>query len=332
MQEDSVPFAENKRATAWTEAYQTGNSASSDLALMKIAPRTPLVGDWLKSSDLGFIFASRGIGKSWLSMYLAKGLATCTDVGPWHTHTQVRVLYLDGEMPPEDLKERDALLGPPTPHLVYANHEILFQRTGKVMNLADLDFQAGTLAYCLQESFDVLIADNLSTLAMGVDENKSIDWELISPWLLTLRRNHITVIIVHHAGRGNQMRGSSKREDPAFWILRLDEDSTAEDQTGARFVSRFTKWRNSRGLPETFRWHFKPVTSQNGEPDDIDISYQVASPLFVFIQWVNAGLDTCTDIATEMDVTKGFVSKLAKKALSLGRIRLNGRRYEPIED
>ena len=329
MQELVVAFAENKAASAWTEAFQSGNSASNDLELMKISPRTPLVGDWLKAGDLGFIFASRGIGKSWLSMYLAKGLANKTDVGPWKTHCQARVLYLDGEMPPQDLKERNHLLGPSTPHLVYSNHELLFQNTGKVMNLADLDFQAGALQYCLLENFNVLIADNLSTLAMGIDENKSLDWELISPWLLTLRRNHITVIIVHHAGRNNQMRGSSKREDPAFWILRLDEDSSAaDDQSGARFISRFTKWRNASAFPKTYKWHFRPLPDE----DDIDITFEEASPLFVFVQWVNNGLETCSDIAIEMDISKGYVSKLAKKALSLGRIRFNGRHYAPIDE
>jgi putative DNA primase/helicase len=327
MQEDAVPFAQNQKVNAWIEAYEAGNSLDNDLAILKIEPRTPLVGDWLKAGDLGFIFASRGIGKSWFSMYLAKGLANKIDVGPWKTHCQARVLYLDGEMPPEDLKERARLLGPATPHLAYTNHELLFQRTGKVMNLADLDFQSGTLAFCLASGFNVLIADNLSTLASGMDENKSLDWELILPWLLTLRRNHITVIIVHHAGRNNQMRGSSKREDPAFWILRLDEDTTAEDQIGARFISRFTKWRNATAFPETYRWNFRPVP----EADDINITFEVASPLFVFIQWVAAGLDTCSDIASEMDLSKGYVSKLARRALSLGRIRMNGRRYETNE-
>jgi hypothetical protein len=327
MQEDAVPFAQNQKVNAWIEAYEAGNSLDNDLATLKISPRTPLVGDWLKAGDLGFIFASRGIGKSWFSMYLAKGLANKIDVGPWKTHCQARVLYLDGEMPPEDLKERARLLGPLTPHLAYTNHELLFQRTGKVMNLADLDFQAGTLAYCLTSGFNVLIADNLSTLASGMDENKSLDWELISPWLLTLRRHHITTVIVHHAGRNNQMRGSSKREDPAFWILRLDEDGSAFDQVGARFISRFTKWRNAASFPKTYRWQFLPLPEEN----DIDIRYETADPLYVFIQWVCSGLDTCSDIATEMDVSKGYISQLAKRAISLGRIKMNGRRYLPNE-
>jgi hypothetical protein len=193
------------------------------------------------------------------------------------------------------------------------------------MNLADLNFQQGTLQFCIEHNFNVLIADNLSTLACGMDENKSLDWEFISPWLLDLRRHHITAIIVHHAGRNNQMRGSSKREDPAFWILRLDQDTNAnDDQMGARFVSRFTKWRNSSAFPQSYRWHFRPLPEEN----DIDIQFEPASPLAVFLQWVSDGLDTCTDIAQEMDVSKGYISQLAKKALRLGRIHINGRRYE----
>ena len=40
------------------------------------------------------------------------------------------------------------------------------------------------------------------------------------------------------------MRGTSRREDAAFWVLRLDAmpDHTKEGD-GARFISRFTKSR-----------------------------------------------------------------------------------------
>lgn len=325
---DEKPYEENPKVTDWTSACETGTCLGQALNNMTIAPRTPLVGDWLKSGDLGFIFAARGIGKSWLSMYLAKGMALKVNVGPWQTHQQSRVLYLDGEMAPEDIQLRDHLLGPPTDFIGYLNHEILFQRTGKTMNLADGNFQKAVLRFCLDNGFDVLFVDNLSTLVFGLDENKSLDWEIILPWLLTLRRNHITVVFVHHAGRNNQMRGSSKREDPAFWIIRLDEDySITEERDGARFISRFTKWRNASALPKTYKWHFLP----NGS-GDMDIQFKEASPLFLFLHWVDSGLEYCSDIAEEMGVSKGYISRLAKTALKLGRIQINGRKYKPIDE
>lgn len=322
-QEQLKPFELNPKVELWTAAHRNGGSPSSGVQLMKIQPRTPLVGDWLKAGDLGFIFAARGVGKTWFSMHLAKGLAIKEDFGPWKTHHAVRVLYLDGEMPPEDLRDRDIVLGPPTDSLYYVNHEILFQKTGLIMNLADFNFQAGTLQFCLEEGFNVIFFDNLSTLSTGVDENKSLDWELIGHWLLTLRRNHITAIVVHHAGRNNQMRGSSKREDPAFWIIRLDEDCTHQP-FGASFISRFTKWRNSSSVPPPYRWNFEPI--EDGR--DILITFKAASSLDMFLHWVDSGLDTCSDIAIEMGVTRGYISQLAKQALSLGRIQINGRRYQ----
>ncbi len=41
---------------------------------------------------------------------------------------------------------------------------------------------------------------------------------MMLPWLLDLRRRKIAVVIVHHAGRSGEMRGTSKREDNVFWI------------------------------------------------------------------------------------------------------------------
>ena len=148
---------------------------------------------------------------------------------------------------------RDYALGCPSENLTYINHEILFERTGRVMNLADPVFQKAVLDLCVAEGFKVLFLDNLSCLTSGVDENKGIDWEILLPWLLQLRRMHITVIFIAHAGRNNQMRGHSKREDPAFWIMRLDDPlDVNEGREGAHFITRFAKWRSIQ-KPATYR-------------------------------------------------------------------------------
>jgi hypothetical protein len=160
-----------------------------------------------------------------------------------------------------------------------------------------------------------------------VQENDGIDWELIQPWLLRLRRLHITVIFIHHAGRNNQMRGHSKREDPAFWILRLDAPTDAEEKPGARFISRFTKWRNATKHPTTYEWNYMPA--HDGE---ICVEFKEASPLQVFRDLIASGVNTNSALATEMDVTAGYISQLANKAKSAGWLGQQGRGNYKIID
>jgi RecA-family ATPase len=308
----------------WSESLVLGMCTSSQLLTLDIPPRVAILGDWLFEGDLGFIFAQRGVGKTWLALDIAHGIAQLKDVGPWETQAQRKCLYLDGEMPPADIKKRDYALGKAAENLTYVNHEILFERTGKVMNLADKDFQRTVLERCKQDNFSVLFLDNLSCLASGVNENDPMDWEKLLPWLLELRRAHITVIFIAHAGRNNQMRGHSKREDPAFWIIRLDAPlEVNETKKGAHFISRFTKWRSIQ-KPATYQWSYTPAGPNN---EDICVQYKTAAPIDLFRYLIESGLETATDLAEEMAVSKGYVSQLATKAKNDGWLEIENRRY-----
>ena len=160
-------------------------------------------------------------------------------------------------------------------------------------------------------------------------ENDADSWgELVNNWLLDLRRRKIAVIIVHHAGRSGEMRGTSKREDNVFWIIALDDmKKNAENKRGVRFVSHFTKpSRNTQHEVPAYEWHF--VTEANG---DVSISHKQAQTLDVFVQIVRDGVTECDQIAAEMKVPKYTVSRLAKKAMDAGKLRKRGRHYELIE-
>jgi AAA domain-containing protein len=293
-----------------------------ELAALGIPLREPLLGDWFLEGDLGFIFAPRGLGKTWLALAMATAIATGGKCGPWTASKACRVLYIDGEMPCGSLCERiDGLDG--NDNLSVLNHEVLFHLSGKVLNMADPVTQEELTGYMLDHDVKVLFLDNLSCLFSGVKENDADAWEVVLSWFLTLRRRRIAVVLIHHSGRNKEnMRGTSRREDAAFWVLRLDESEDGEQREGARFICRFTKDRNSQIAQNPLEWRFK--TSEMGF---VEITTTEASSMDVLLRWVADGLTGAEDIAHEMGVSKGTVSKWAKKAMEARRLKKDGREY-----
>jgi putative DNA primase/helicase len=169
-----------------------------------------------------------------------------------------------------------------------------------------------------------LFLDNLSTLASGMKENEADSWELVNPWLLDLRRRKIAVVIVHHAGRSGEMRGTSKREDNVFWIIALDDaKENAVDKRGARFISRFTKpSRNTQEEIPAYEWHF--VTEDSSV---VTVSCKKAQTMDVLLGLIADGVGECGHIAKAMGTSPATVSRLAKKAIDAGKIIKVNREY-----
>lgn len=204
-------------------------------------------------------------------------------------------------MPAELMQERTNGLEAASENLIVLNHEILFDRTGLVLNLASTLTQQAITQYCLEVQAKCLVLDNLSTLVSGVKENDSDAWEKMLGWLLDLRRRRIAVIVVHHAGRNGEMRGTSRREDAAFWVIKLEDKLGSHAGQGggrrAHFVSLFTKpSRNGDG--GAYEWEF----IENKPTGEIHMSFKKALAEEIVLEWVRSGLDSCEQIAKEMNV------------------------------
>ena len=309
----------------WLDAVRAGIVNSSELRAMELKPRRRFLGDWFCEGDLGFIYAFRGVGKTWLALYIARALCEGGAAGPWPAHERVKVLYVDGEMPADLMRARDKGLERDQGEIEFLNHEILFDRTGKVLNITDPKVQEAITARCVQSNVKVLMLDNISTLASGMKENDADAWELVNNWLLGFRRLKIAVILIHHAGRNGEMRGTTKREDAAFWVIALDDaKKQADDKRGARFISRFTK--PSRNTPEeipAYEWSIQTDTASGS----ITVTYKLAQSLDVLRKLIEEGVTDCTDLADELHVSKGTISKLAKKAMDEGWLKKEGRSY-----
>lgn len=307
----------------------TGQSSSSPdfasclipaslLETMHVPKRPRLLCKWLCEGDLGYVFAGRGVGKTWLAMALPAAISQGTALGEWEPgDVKARVLYVDGEMPLELTQYRSRGMKLGEGDVVYLHHETLFDRLGTSLNIGLAEHRAALTALIVDQNFKLLILDNLSSLASGVDENKGFDYENIASWLLELRRRKITVIVVHHAGRNGLMRGHSKREDALSWILEL-RDAKAEGEEGAKFISHFAKPSRNTGdsMPDLL-WHF---TTTDGCVS-IRCEQAQVSEYEAFIQHVLDGVERQADIAELMNKPKGTVSKWAHKAVRDRRIQ-----------
>lgn len=306
--------------------FNKATSSPSALAGIALPPCEPIVGKWLKQGDLGFICGPRGLGKTWLAMLLARRCAEGGTLGDWTIHKPRRVLYVDGEMSMDAIRERDnTLSGGPAEGIFYLQHEALFHLTGEVMNLTEPEAQAALLKKCIDDRIEMLLLDNLSCLFPGIRENDADAWDRVLPWLLDLRRHRIAVIFIAHCGRNGLMRGTSRREDAAFWIVNLSElNEAADDHHGAKFVVKFVKNRNTTDAEcPPLEWRFLRTPGEQ----KAQVTWNKISLPDLFRKCIEDGLSSATEIAEEMSVSRGQVSKLAARAIRAGWLKKKGRNY-----
>jgi hypothetical protein len=324
LEQHLKPLAAEATQVNWLELIDGATVTSAQLASLDLKPRRPLLGEWLCEGDYGIIYAPRGVGKTWLAQMIAKAISSGGRAGAWLAPTPARVLYIDGEMPPDLILDRDKGLGAGEVQIL--NHAILFDRTGQVLNITDPAQQQAILGRCIRDGIKLLILDNLSTLASGVKENDSYEWERLQTWLLHFRRYGIAVILVHHSGRNGAPRGTSKREDAASWMIALDDArERSDDKRGARFISRFTKpSRNTQQDVPAYEWHIVTDPGTGG----VSVACKVAQSMDVLLRYIADGVTDCSQLAEEMRVSRGTISKMAKRAMCEGWLRKKGREYE----
>jgi putative DNA primase/helicase len=94
---------------------------------------------------------------------------------------------------------------------------------------------------------DLIVVDNLSTLCRGLKENDADTWTPMQSWALAQRRAGRTVLFVHHAGKGGNQRGTSRREDILDTVVALRRPPAWSAATGAHFQVHFEKSRGFYG-------------------------------------------------------------------------------------
>ena len=235
-----------------SEAGSTPPFQTLDLeALLGMAfpPREMLLAPWLPEKGLAMVYGPRGIGKTHFSLGVAYAVATGGAFLSWRAPRPRRVLVIDGEMPAVVLQERLAAivaassLEPPAPDYL----RVLPMDMQEGGNL-DLSNEAcHPLLEAEMNGVELVIVDNISTLARGGRENEAESWLPVQEWSLTQRRAGRSVVFIHHAGKGGQQRGTSRREDVLDTIVSLQRPADYQPDEGARFEVRFEKSRGFHG-------------------------------------------------------------------------------------
>lgn len=209
---------------------------------------------WLPRRGLAMIAGFRGVGKTYFALSVAYSIATGGKFLGYEAAEPRSVLYVDGEMDPAELQHRFRQIDCAArrdrngqPEKAKENLRIL-THADQERGIPDLSDGGGTGRRIIREALgdsEVLILDNLSSLCRSGIENDSESWIVMQEWLISLRRQGKTVVIIHHAGKPDQegntrQRGTSKREDILNTSILL-QPKRGEDI--GKFSVKFTKVR-----------------------------------------------------------------------------------------
>lgn len=219
-----------------------------DLVAMEIPPRAMILHPIIAERSLTMLYAPRGVGKTYVALSIAYAIATGTGCMKWAGVCPSPVLYIDGEMPLSSLQERlrQVESGKRTKaasgmlrFLIADNHDEGLPDLATAEGAAEIEGMIGDAR--------VIILDNLSTLARQGRENESESWLTMQDFLLKQRRAGRSVVMIHHAGKGGQQRGTSAREDVLDTVIALRRPADYDAKEGARFEVHYEKARGFTG-------------------------------------------------------------------------------------
>lgn len=290
-----------------------------DLARVPFKVRETILAPWLHSQDLCMVFASRGIGKTHFGIAIAYAVAAGGKFLRWHAPKPAKVLYLDGELPGGVMQRRLLMHCPdaePAPGFLRVFTPDLPEMDGRA--LPDLSTYEGQdeIDAMIEPDTALVIVDNLSAWARTGRENDAESWHPVAEWILGLRRRGIAVILVHHAGKGGQQRGTSKKEDLLDVVIGLSRPKDYDPQQGAVFVAEFTKARNLTGEDAE-----SLEVTLAGDDQRASWTWRTveASTSDRVVALANEGL-TPGEIATELEINKSTVSRHLRRAKDAGLI------------
>jgi len=328
--------AEARRATDLPLSSLVMNAPA--LAKAEVPESEWIVEGWLRRPSINMIFAERGRGKTFWSLSLALSVAQGFDFGPYKIPQKWNTLYIDGEMPLADLKERIVSLSevlPPNMHMLPS--ELVYRKARPLnINIPKQQERIDQLLFDMENNGqhpDLIIFDNLSSLGGGIDENDNSALDDQLQWFVELRHRGHAILLVHHAGKSGTQRGASRKEDLMDTVveLRKPDDQQPYPGPGAWFEMHFSKTRSMSPEPLWvdmhlapgksgmlgWRWHTQKIKKTNADETLMEIIRREPGGPVDLAKQIERPKQTIGDHLKQLELD-GLITKPPPRATDLG--------------
>ena len=214
----------------------------------RIPDRKVILNGLLHERATAMVYSWRGVGKTWFALGIGWAAASAGQFLKWKAERAHKVLHVCGELVASELQVRLNVVAGPKPNRAHCSNYRILSSDLHEFGIPDLASSEGQAAIELvMGDTELLILDNISTLFRAGVENDAESWVPVQNWFLKLRRRGVAIVVIHHAGKGKEQRGTSKREDILDLVLSLRSPDDYEPSEDARFDVRFEKGRGLKG-------------------------------------------------------------------------------------
>lgn len=297
---------------AWKKQQKEKNAAqitavsAVDLMKMNIPEREVLMAEGCNplffAQSLNQILAWRGVGKTLFGLGIAGAMTAGESILGFKASRAMKVMYVDGELPLAQMKERVAQQIKRPENFFAVNAEL-----GK--HAVSIDLKHEKTWSTLLESIDrvkpnVLFLDSRSTLFPGLEANKEDHQGVIQSRLQSLRLRKLCVIESHHTGKNGTQRGHSKNDDALDIQMHLKKVEGWEPGQGLKFEMGWEKVRHQ----STFEAGYIVTMAQDGQWQKGYSELEVEAA-----RWARMGKSN-PEIADLLGVSKSTAQRLVAKA------------------
>jgi len=296
--------------------------------------RQHLLFPWLREQESCMVYADTGVGKSLFALSAALAIAGSGEFLGWKADERAdgrswRVLYIDGEMHVGDIQERARMLMHAVPSVNPEKAGVNLRFLARQHQEPDATFPLITepagmqfVRECVrQNAVDLVILDNFSTLGEVEDENAASSFNAIQQFLLQLKVQGVATMLVHHAGKSGDFRGSSKLAATFETIIKLERLGSTVEHGAAAFRVRWDKVRAGGPKRKVREVAARLLEDPFAERSESKWDYEAAEierldelkELFVEGRFISQ-----KEIADQFNVSKTMAGKYIDKGIRIG--------------